>query len=103
MRNWLDSGLVKVEWLAAAVDDRAAIFDYVFQRNPHAALSVTEALVLAGDSLSTFPYRGRRGIVPGTRELVIVRPYLLIYRVDSVAACVQILRVWHGAQDRARD
>jgi plasmid stabilization system protein ParE len=66
---------LRVEWRQAALDDRLAIFDYLFERNPRAALAVSEALALAGDSLSTFPYRGRPGLVAGTRELVIVHPY----------------------------
>jgi plasmid stabilization system protein ParE len=37
--------------------------------------------------------------VNGTREITTVWPYVIVYRVT--AAEVQILRVWHGAQDRA--
>ena len=91
---------MRVEWLATALDDRTAIFDYLLDRNPHAAAAISEALALAGDSLATFPYRGRPGLVPGTRELVTVLPYLLVYEVDSPAELVRILRVWHGAQER---
>ncbi len=35
---------------------------------------------------------------PGTRENVSVWPYVIVYRVTETE--VQILRVWHGAQDR---
>ena len=36
----------------------------------------------------------------GTRELVIPKsPYIIAYRVLESNA-VQILRIWHGAQDR---
>jgi addiction module RelE/StbE family toxin len=91
---------MQVEWLATALDDRAAIFNYLLDRNPHAAAAVSEALALAGDSLATFPYRGRPGLARGTRELVTVLPYLLVYEVDAAAEVVRILRIWHGAQDR---
>jgi toxin ParE1/3/4 len=46
-----------------------------------------------------FPYRGRPGRQAGTRELVIMPPYLIVYRVSGTEA-VTILRVWHAAQDR---
>lgn len=65
---------MQVEGLATALDDRAAIFNYLLDRNPHAAAAVSEALALAGDSLATFPYRERPGLARGTRELVTVLP-----------------------------
>ncbi len=39
----------------------------------------------------------------GTRELVALSPYLIVYEVDPGADSVRILRVWHGAQDRGKD
>lgn len=91
---------MKVVWIVRAVEDRRNIFNYVAERNAPAAARLDEALLLAGDSLATFPNRGRPGLVPGTRELVAVPPYLLIYEVDAAADTVLILRVWHGARER---
>ena len=56
--------------------------------------------ILAADGLASFPWRGRRGLAPDTRELVAASPYLLVYEVDEAAGVVSILRVWHGARDR---
>jgi toxin ParE1/3/4 len=91
---------VKVEWRPSALDDRAAIFAYLLDRNPFAAASIAEELLLAADSLATFSYRGRPGLVAGTRELRVTGPYLLVYEIDAAANCVSILRVWHGARNR---
>ncbi len=91
---------MKVEWRANALDDRDAIIEYLEALNPHAAANLLQALVLAGDSLTLFPHRGRPGLAAGTRELVAVWPYLIVYEVDAVAGMVSILRIWHGAQDR---
>lgn len=91
---------MKVAWRARAVEDRREIFSYIATRNHAAAVQLNEALILAGDSLATFPNRGRAGSVPGTRELVAILPYVLIYQVDLAADTVRILRVWHGARDR---
>ena len=93
-------GPLRVEWRPSALADHAAIFEYLFERNPMAATTLAEALVVAGDSLSTLPFRGRPGLVHGTRELLIVRPYLVIYEVDPSEDRVIILRVWHGSRDR---
>lgn len=91
---------MKVEWRPSALDDRDAIIEYLEPLNPHAAANLLQALVLAGDSLTLFPHRGRLGLATGTRELVAIWPYLIVYEVDAAADLVSILRVWHGAQDR---
>ncbi len=91
---------MRVVWRADARDDRRRIFNYLAERNPAAAARLIEALILAADSLASFPDRGRPGRAPGTRELTAVYPYLVVYAVDRAAGVVRILRVWHGAQDR---
>ena len=91
---------MKVEWRPSALDDRDAIIEYLEPLNPHAAVNLLQALILAGDSLTLFPYRGRPGLAAGTRELVAVWPYLIVYEIDDEADTVSILRIWHGAQDR---
>ncbi len=85
-------------WRAAARADIIRIVRYIAEENSVAARQVARELALAGDSLTVFPRRGRRGRIPGTRELVAVRPYIIVYEIDGDA--VTILRVWHGAQDR---
>lgn len=92
---------MKVEWQPSALQDRDAIISYLEPLNPHAAVNLLQALILAGDSLALFPNRGRFGLAAGTRERVAVWPYLIIYEVDAEAEMVRILRIWHGAQDRA--
>jgi toxin ParE1/3/4 len=69
---------VRVIWLATAADDRRRIFDFLLERNPQAALEVEAELLAAAAGLDRFPLRGRTGLVEGTRELVVVRPYILI-------------------------
>ena len=64
-----------------------------------AARQVGRELLLAGDSLSTFPSRGRRGRNSGTRELTTFFPYVIVYELDANED-VAVLRVWHGAQHR---
>ena len=50
-------------------------------------------------SLRTLPQRGRIGREEGTRELVVARlPYIVVYRIKANA--VEILHIYHGAQDR---
>ncbi len=88
-----------VVWREAARADITRIILHIAKENPVAARQVARELLLAGDSLATFPRRGRLGRFPDTRELVVLSPYILVYRVGEDNN-VEILRVWHGAQNR---
>lgn len=88
-----------VNWQATARADVVRLVQYIAEENPIAARRMARELVMAGDSLEVFPRRGRAGRVPGTRELVTVQPYVIVYEVTA-SDDVEILSVWHGAQDR---
>ena len=88
---------MRVVWTRSALCGVWRAYDYLCEFNPQAAARLAEALLVAGDSLVNFPHRGRR--VPGTqmRELVTVRPYVIIrYRIAGEE--VVILRLRHGAR-----
>ena len=87
-----------VEWSAAALRDVAQHVAYIDQYNPRAADAVARHILDVGNGLRIFAHRGRPGRIAGTRELVAVYPYVLVYEVERDQ--VRILRVWHGAQRR---
>jgi len=88
---------VRVEWSAFAFVDREAIFDYIEQDSPRAAVAVDNQIEQQAEALEQFPEMGRIGRVENTRELVIQRtPYIAVYRISGNT--VRILRVLHGAQ-----
>jgi toxin ParE1/3/4 len=91
---------VRVVWRATAREDRRRITAWLAERNPVAAVRVSRALLAAADSLASLPEKGRPGLVPGTRELSAVPPYVIVYQVDRTASVIRIVRVWHTAQDR---
>jgi len=91
---------VIVRWLASARNDVVSITRHIATENPLAAMRMAQELLVAGDSLASFPHRGRPGLASGTRELVAVLPYLIVYRIDPPSETVRIIRVWHGARDR---
>jgi addiction module RelE/StbE family toxin len=88
-----------VRWARHAVADLDRIYGYLIEERPDLAQELVQELVLAGDSLESFPNRGRPGRASGTRELVAMAPYLLVYEVTREE--VLILRIWHARQDRA--
>jgi plasmid stabilization system protein ParE len=78
-----------------------AIQEYIEERNPSAAIRVGASIRAAAELLRLFPYAGRAGRSPGSREWVVRGlPYILVYRVDFDNDEVMILGVFHGAQRR---
>ena len=91
---------MQVVFTRAARRDLVAIRSHIGSDNPAAAVRVAAALLAACERLDLMPERGRSGLVPGTRELTVVPPYVIVYRVGTSA--VEILRIRHGAQRRDR-
>ena len=82
-----------------ALADLEQIVRYIASRDPAAAGRLGTRLLDQAETLCRLPHRGgpvRRR--PGVRKLVL-RPYLIFYRVDDAARRVDVLRFWHGAQD----
>jgi addiction module RelE/StbE family toxin len=88
---------LEVVFSPAAIADIVHIRNYIGHFNPAAARQMADRIKAAALSLIEFPDRGRQR-EDGTRELVIIYPYMIVY--DVTPACVQIIRVWHGAQKR---
>jgi len=90
---------MRLRWTPVAADDLEAIFEYVSKEHPTLAQSTVRLLYETVRSLRGFPQRGRRG-EDGTRELVLPRlPYIIVYRV--MPEVVEVIRIFHGAQDRS--
>jgi toxin ParE1/3/4 len=87
----------EVIWSDTALAQLDAIGIYLEQFNPRAAGEVAAHLLDAGNSLESFPHRGR--LVPGTdmREIVTNYSYIIRYRVAGDGT-VRILRVRHTAR-----
>lgn len=84
-------------WTPEAAKDRDVIYDYIEADNPTAALTLDELFAEKATRLVDHPGLGHAGRVPGTRELVVHRNYVLVY--DTAASVVRILRVLHAARE----
>lgn len=88
---------MRLTWSRFALEDRVAIFDYIEQDNPRAAIKIDERIQSSIEKLKAFPEMGRAGQIEGTRELPISNtPYVAVYSIDG--KIVRILRILHGAQ-----
>ena len=90
--------MLRLEWSTPAADELEAAQDYYHGLNPMAARLMARRIVDAAKRLREQPQIGRLGLRDGTREWVVSRtPYVLVYRLTPQA--VEILHVWHAAQD----
>ncbi|MGX9524267.1 type II toxin-antitoxin system RelE/ParE family toxin [Alcaligenes nematophilus] len=87
---------MKLVWTRQAHADRKKIREYILQHAPAAALALDELFSEKASLLLDHPNLGRTGRVPGTRELVAHRNYILIY--DLSGDLVRVLRLLHAAR-----
>jgi plasmid stabilization system protein ParE len=88
--------LRRIVWTDEAVGNLEAIAAYISSFNPAAAGRLAERLIAVADSLALYSERGR-DIGNGGREMTVVWPYILRYRMDGDR--VVVLRTRHGSQD----
>lgn len=84
-----------------AADDLDDIFSWIATDNPTTGRRIVGRLRerigrLAEPGLS---HIGRPGSREGTRELV-ESPYIIVYSVDEVREEIDVLAIFHGAQNR---
>lgn len=90
--------MLRLEWATPAADALEAAQTYYHDLNPMAARLLARRIIEAAMRLQQQPQIGRPGLRKGTREWVVARtPYVLVYRHTTQA--VEILQVWHAAQD----
>lgn len=89
-------------WAPRAIRDLREAYLYYAESSERAAERINAAIVMAGESLSHFPRRGRHGRQSGTRELIVqTTRYYLVYRIAR-SGDVRITRVMHMARDWPR-
>lgn len=86
----------RLVWGAKAREDRAAIMDYIAERDARAALALDESIEAKAEACAAHPRLYRTGRVPDTREAVVRPNYLIVFR--EIGDTVEILRVLHARQ-----
>jgi len=89
---------VNIVWSPEAIEDLISLRAYVGAEDSEAARRLAMRIVGAIETLvSQNPEIGRRGRVPGTRELVVARTsYIAPYRIKDDA--IEVLRIPHGSR-----
>jgi len=86
-----------IKWTKTALASVDEIAGYIAKDNPVRATSFVLELQAAVIKLQDHPGMGRAGRVPGTRELVLRKNYIAIYRVRGDD--VEILRLHHATRN----
>lgn len=89
--------MIALVWTAEARNDRISIYDYIEAENPESALALDEMFSNRAALLQCHPKLGRPGRVPGTRELVVHRNYVVVYDIVE-GELVRVLRILHAAR-----
>lgn len=90
---------MKLVWLPGAIASRDVQLDYIAQDSAKAAIELGDRIERQVGQLTEHPEIGRPGRQKGTRELVISStPFIVVYRVNSGAQRIELMRVLHGAQ-----
>jgi toxin ParE1/3/4 len=89
---------MRVRWTTPAANDLYNIVRYIQRGDPTAAAEVAKTIYDGCGSLRKFPNRGRKGRIEGSREMVFPGlPYIVVYQIKHEV--VELLRIYHGAQD----
>ncbi len=89
---------MRLRWTTPAANDLYNIVRHIQEDNPAAAADVAKTVYEGCSGLRKFPYLGRKGRIDGSRELVFPGlPYIVVYRIHDQV--VELLRIYHGAQD----
>ena len=88
---------MSIKWTRAALAFVDEIAGFIAKDNPTRATSFVLELQAAVIQLQAHPGMGRAGRVPSTRELVLHKNYIAIYRVRGDD--VEILRLHHAARN----
>ncbi len=87
---------LELRWRPMALADREAVLEYIAQDNVQAAIELDEEFEAKAEIARQRPTLYKAGRVKGTRELVVRRNYVMVYRVLPDA--VEFLRVLHATQ-----
>lgn len=87
---------MNVVWTQSAQHDREAIWDYLIEINPQAAIKMDDLFEQAVAHLAAQPMMGKVGLLPNTREWLPHSNYRLVYQIMDDT--IYILMLIHCAR-----
>lgn len=89
---------MKVRWTRRALDDLRHLHEYIAEESPQSVAEMVFRIHQAATvNLKEHPRMGKKGRVPGTRELVLAgTPYVLTYILENSE--IHIVTVLHTSR-----
>lgn len=88
---------MRVRWTPSAAADLQQISEFLQANHTYYRQSTLRKLYDSIRALAQFPYQGRPGAEPGTRELLLLPlPYIAVYRIRDES--LEVLRVLHTSR-----
>jgi toxin ParE1/3/4 len=90
----------QIIWSQTAVEDLKGIVQYIALDNPDAAANLANHIIQRIETASMLPF-SNRAVSEKSEEIVrevILKPYRLIYQVDTERSAIHILRIWHASR-----
>ena len=89
--------VAKVVWHDQTKDELRDILDYLYPRNPDAALAYVHEVEKACNKLADFPLQGRQ--YDKRYRAIVIRNHLAFYRYDELRDTVVIVTIIDGRRD----
>jgi len=88
---------MRVRWTEPAFRGWEETFAYIEADNPTAARRIAGKVLDAVEMLTRFPFAGRVGLAPDTREFAVSGSFfLIIYAVEESNSVLKIIAVYDG-------
>jgi addiction module RelE/StbE family toxin len=88
-----------VRFSDTAENDLQAIHDHIAEDNPQAAQKIVDRLIFAAYQLGDFPFLGRSGDVPDTREWSVSgTSYFIVYSINDDRAHIDVETIIHTSR-----
>jgi len=89
--------MLPILWNARARQDVHSIVRYIGKHNPIAAQRMANIISDSTQFLAAYPLLYRSSDrVPGCREIIVHRNYVVVYRVEK--DCIRVVRVLHASR-----
>ena len=90
----------QIVWSQTSVEDLKGIVQYIALDDPVAAAKLADRIIQRFETASKLPF-SNRAVPEKDEEFIreaILKPYRLIYQVDTNRSVIHILRIWHAAR-----
>ncbi|MEJ2648366.1 MAG: type II toxin-antitoxin system RelE/ParE family toxin [Sedimentisphaerales bacterium] len=90
----------QIIWTQTAAEDLKEIVQYIALDDPDAAAKLAEHILIRIESASNLPFSNRSVPEKGEESVRenILKPYRILYQIDTDRNVIHILRIWHAAR-----